>query len=482
MRRDQADRTQWSVNAAARRRFREAQAAAAISHPHVVTIHAVGEWCGRSYLVMEYISGPSLEQRIRERAAGYQGDSLDWLAGGIRTRRGQVPGLIHRDVKPGNIMLENDLPRVKLTDFGLARAVDDVRLTQQGILAGTPQYMAPNRRRGEPLDRRTDLFSLGSVLCALCTGRPAFVGESTVEVIHRVCDATPPSIQELNPDIPDWLVEIVARLHSKDPSDRFQSTGEVAELLERHLARLQDRSLPPIVHDWTRHPSRANRASTLRRIVRSRWSASVFLVLLGAAITYGLMNFTITAPEPEPQAASNLTRTVAADRRQKQLRPLGGRLRAPAGMKNATSPLREYVWRFGEALDTRHLRLGSGSAAHSSIRADAQGDPHPAHQGGSSPFIDLMYGVKGDFEITATYDVPQEKRAEAAGSIGPSLQIFGDPGANLEASLSRPLRAANSSVEAIYRKRADATFAGKADSDPTRAMTGRLRISPRARS
>src|SRR6202041_2156505 len=111
---------------------------------------------------------------------------------------------------------------------GLARAVDDTRMTQHGTLAGTPQYMAPEQARGEQLDRRADLFSLGSVLYALCTGRPAFAGKSTVEVIHRVCEETPAPIAELNPDIPEWFVEIVARLHAKDPSERFQSAGELA--------------------------------------------------------------------------------------------------------------------------------------------------------------------------------------------------------------------------------------------------------------
>ena len=98
--------------------------------------------------------------------------------------------------------------------------------------------MAPEQARGEVMDRRADLFSLGSVLYAMCTGRPAFHGESTVEVIHRVCEGAPPPIQRRNPEIPGWLIEIIERLHRKQPSERFQSTAEVADLLERHLARL----------------------------------------------------------------------------------------------------------------------------------------------------------------------------------------------------------------------------------------------------
>ena len=169
---------QWSADASARRRFtREAQAAAAISHPHVVTIHAVGEWRGRPYLVMEHINGSSLQERLRESGPLELKEILrigSQVAAGLAAAHAQ--GLIHRDVKPGNIMLENDLPRVKLTDFGLARAVDDTLLTQYGTLAGTPQYMAPEQARGEPMDRRADLFSLGSVLYAMCTGRRGLRG------------------------------------------------------------------------------------------------------------------------------------------------------------------------------------------------------------------------------------------------------------------------------------------------------------------
>src|SRR5207253_3543414 len=100
-------------------------------------------------------------------------------------------GLIHRDVKPANILLENGVERVKLTDFGLARAADDASLTQSGAIAGTPQYMSPEQARGEALDARSDLFSLGTVLYVLCTGCPPFRADSTVAVLRRVCDETP---------------------------------------------------------------------------------------------------------------------------------------------------------------------------------------------------------------------------------------------------------------------------------------------------
>src|SRR5262249_53673097 len=148
-------------------------------------------------------------------------------------------GLVHRDVKPANILLENGIQRVKITDFGLARAVDDASLTQSGIIAGTPAYMSPEQADGAKVDHRSDLFSLGSVLYTLCTGHAPFRAETTMAVLKRICADKPRPVREVNPEIPDWLEAIIRRLHAKDPADRFQTAAEVADLLGRHLAQLQ---------------------------------------------------------------------------------------------------------------------------------------------------------------------------------------------------------------------------------------------------
>ena len=148
-------------------------------------------------------------------------------------------GLIHRDVKPANILLENGVERVKITDFGLARAVDDLSVTRTGEVAGTPQYMSPEQGQGMHVDHRSDLFSLGSVLYAMCTGRPPFRGNNPLAIIRKVVDETPRPIREVNPDIPDWLCAIIDRLLAKDPEDRYQTAAEVANELEESLARLQ---------------------------------------------------------------------------------------------------------------------------------------------------------------------------------------------------------------------------------------------------
>ena len=220
--------------------LREAQAAAAVSHDHVVTIHAIDEEISPPIIVMECIEGKSLQQKID--AVG----TLDLkciLRIGMQTASGLAAahrqGLVHRDVKPANILLENGIERVKLTDFGLARAIDDISMTKTGTITGTPQYMSPEQAQGEPVDHRTDLFSLGCVLYAMCTGRAAFRADSAVAVMHCVVHQAPRSIRELNEDIPEWLCHIVDKLLAKNPEDRFSSAAELETLLSQHLAHLQ---------------------------------------------------------------------------------------------------------------------------------------------------------------------------------------------------------------------------------------------------
>src|SRR5262249_11353482 len=135
--------------------------------------------------------------------------------------------------------LENGVERVKITDFGLARAVDDASVTQSGTVAGTPMYMSPEQAEGLPIDHRSDLFSLGTVLYAMCTGHPPFRASGTHAVLKRVIAAWPRPVREINTEIPDWLCDIIAKLHAKKPEDRFQTAKEVAELLGQRLADVQ---------------------------------------------------------------------------------------------------------------------------------------------------------------------------------------------------------------------------------------------------
>lgn len=226
---------------ARKRFFREAQAAAAVSHDHVVTIHAVSDDARLPYLVMEYINGESLEDLVR-REGSLSVETILRIGRQIAVglAAAHEVGLVHRDMKPANILLENGIQKVCITDFGLARAVDDVSMTRTGVVAGTPLYMSPEQADGKAVDHRSDLFSVGSVLYTMCTGRPAFRAESTPGVLKRVCHDEPRPIREVNPEIPEWLSDIISRLMTKDREQRIQNATDLAELFGSHLAHLRD--------------------------------------------------------------------------------------------------------------------------------------------------------------------------------------------------------------------------------------------------
>ena len=232
----------------ARKRFaREARAAAAVVHEHVVAIHNVETGGESPFLVMPYVAGESLQQRIDRDGALELCEILRiamQTASGLAAAHAQ--GLVHRDVKPSNILLEQGVERTLLTDFGLARASDDASLTHTGYHPGTPQYMSPEQARGEAVDARSDLFSLGSVTYAMCTGRPPFRAETNYGVLRRITDNEPRLIREVNPAIPEWLEGIVAKLLSKEVANRFQTAHEVAELLEQCLAHVQQPTATPL--------------------------------------------------------------------------------------------------------------------------------------------------------------------------------------------------------------------------------------------
>jgi serine/threonine protein kinase len=238
-----------AANALAVQRFvREARAAAAISHDNVVTIHAIDAEATPPMIVMGYVDGQSLQQKI-DRVGALDLRSI--LQIGMQTAAGLAAahrqGLVHRDIKPANILLENSIERVKISDFGVARAVDAVDLTQTGQISGTPQYMSPEQAEGESVDFRSDLFSLGCVMYAMCTGRAAYRADSALGVMHRIVNDRPEPIRNTQVDVPTWLCAIIDKLLEKDPGQRYQSADEVAELLAQHLVDLQqpDAASPP---------------------------------------------------------------------------------------------------------------------------------------------------------------------------------------------------------------------------------------------
>jgi formylglycine-generating enzyme required for sulfatase activity/tRNA A-37 threonylcarbamoyl transferase component Bud32 len=309
-----------STSDTARQRFlREAQAAAAVSHDHVITIYAV-EPGPVPYLVMELIDGQSLQQKI-ERSSPLELVEIlrigNQIACGLAAAHAQ--GLIHRDIKPANILLQNGIQRVQITDFGLARAADDAGITGTGEVAGTPQYMSPEQALGRSVDARSDLFSLGSVLYAMATGHSPFRGESTVAVLRRVCDEAPLPIREINPNVPPWLAATIDRLLDKNPDQRFQTAAEVAQLFSDHLANAQ-------------RPQLAQRAVGTRPLQRhlGRRAALGLMVLLlalgGLIMVLGFTNLreTIFRPFARKKAAAPDVAVIAASRPAPTPLPLGG--------------------------------------------------------------------------------------------------------------------------------------------------------------
>jgi hypothetical protein len=289
---------QLATSATARKRFtREARAQAAVTHDHVVTIHAVEDSGPLPHIVMQFVAGQSLQDRLDRSGPVPLAEILRigmQAAAGLAAAHAQ--GLVHRDVKPANILLENGVERVKLTDFGLARAADDASLTQSGTVAGTPAFMSPEQAEGRSVDHRSDLFCLGSVLYAMCTGRPPFRANTSMAVLKRVCEETPTPIRDANSEVPDWLAEIVTKLHAKDPAARFQSAAEVADLLGRHLARVQHPSVVPFsaVAKAAGRPPSPGRPTRRHRLAVAAAALVATLAVLGTTEATGVTNVRAT--------------------------------------------------------------------------------------------------------------------------------------------------------------------------------------------
>ncbi|VTS02800.1 serine/threonine-protein kinase [Tuwongella immobilis] len=231
-----------------RKRFlREAQAVASLENDHIVTIFQVGEDRGIPYFAMQLLEGESLDRRCRREPILPVVEILQIareIADGLAAAHRR--GMVHRDIKPANIWLETRKPssgttrtdrtpfRIKLLDFGLAHDATetDSRITRLGTIVGTPAYMAPEQARGQTVDTRTDLFSLGTVLYQLCTGDVPFLGENTQEVLSAVTQATPQPLRKLNSTIPIELIRLINRLLEKNPADRPESAQVVLDLLQ----------------------------------------------------------------------------------------------------------------------------------------------------------------------------------------------------------------------------------------------------------
>jgi WD40 repeat protein/formylglycine-generating enzyme required for sulfatase activity len=251
---------------------------------------------------MEFVDGQTLQEKLNSTGPLDPREVLHLgrqMAAGLAAAHEK--GLIHRDIKPGNILLEAGAEfKVKITDFGLARAVDDASMTRTGTIAGTPMYMAPEQVRGQTLDHRADLFSLGSVLYQMACGRPPFRGADALAVMRRVVEDSARPIQDILSEYPDWLCAIIEKLHAKNPDDRYQTAKEVADLLARCQNELQVNgqvtSVPvrpkatavvaqPAVPADPRLPTPASAANASSRRPLVAVLAAAILLILGLGVT-----------------------------------------------------------------------------------------------------------------------------------------------------------------------------------------------------
>lgn len=285
-----------------RSRFdREARTICTLSHPHICTLYDVGDWDGTPYLVMEYLAGETLAARLKNGALavaevlnlGVQiADALD---------AAHAHGIVHRDLKPSNVMLTDS--GVKLLDFGLAKpapgrlqggdsatapattCTDTELLTSVGRVVGTVAYMSPEQARGEAIDARSDVFSLGIVLYEMATGRAAFSGTTAV-IFDGILNRRPPAPHLLNEQVPAELETVIARAIEKDRDDRFQTCSELAD----ELRRLQHRSaadaarghtLPPVAGGWTPAEDAGRRGRSAWRVAGLLLTIAIVLGILG---------------------------------------------------------------------------------------------------------------------------------------------------------------------------------------------------------
>jgi Leucine-rich repeat (LRR) protein/predicted Ser/Thr protein kinase len=374
----------FAADASSRERFlREARAAARIKHDNVVTVYEADERQGVPYIAMEFLEGYPLDQYLAKKG---NPSIPQVLRIGAETAAGLAAahkfGLVHRDIKPGNLWLEAPNGRVKVLDFGLAKPMDaEVEITRSGAVVGTPAYMSPEQARGEKVDHRSDLFSLGAVLYRLCTGRLPFQGPTTMAVLMSLGMDEPPPARELNPTVPESLAALIHQLLAKKPEARPQSADDVV----KRIRSIADELATPV--------------------------AMAVPVPDEPPVVYAPM-FVTAVPEANPFADIDATEPATATAEPSAVAPLPSR-RNPAGMN---------PWMYaGLAVLIAGLALGGtvlflNQREKPEAEADPPEDPGPPVKGkGPSGTIPVALGA-------------DRKTAEWVLSVGGTVRVNGNSG------------------------------------------------------
>jgi serine/threonine-protein kinase len=394
---------------------REAQAAALLNHPNIVTIHDYGEESGLLYMAMEFLEGPDLRDAIDGDLLGSLDQKLDVMDMVLDALEyAHTQNVVHRDVKPANIHLGSGR-QVKIMDFGLART-NTSEMTQEGIVLGTPNYMSPEQALGDKVDGRSDVFSTGAVLYELLTGHKPFEADSTPSVLFQVVHRQPPPVHRWAPDVPVPLVDVVNRALTKDKKKRFAGASEMrAALTAARQAATAGREIspsgsgrgiaPPSSSQSSANGRRPGSSARRRRAARRRQPTVPLLaagaglaLILGVVLAAPWLQRQLGRPAPDESDAQvgELTRALVATQVQLAQRELDDKnwgaaetqaqsaLRLAPGHAEATGILEAAQARLGE-LDTAiaaargQLEAGSTEAASEQLSRVLELDPrHPA--------------------------------------------------------------------------------------------------------
>jgi formylglycine-generating enzyme required for sulfatase activity/tRNA A-37 threonylcarbamoyl transferase component Bud32 len=277
---------------------REAETVAQLSHPHIVPLHFIGQKDDLLYLVMECIDGGSLADRIEKEGRLPPADVsriLREVASALE--HAHKRGVIHRDIKPHNVLIEPETGRTLVTDFGIARTAEGGSLTATGMLVGTPAYLSPEQVAGEGGDHRADIYALGVVAYEMLTGQPPFTGPTPTAVLMKRLGEPPPPLAKVRPEAPELLRDVIEGMLASEPAQRFQSAGDVVRALD---------GLPPASGG---HATGELVLRARRRRERTRLAA---LVGSGVLVAAAILAFALTRGGDSPAAVDPIDSGMAA--------------------------------------------------------------------------------------------------------------------------------------------------------------------------